>query len=1425
MQTKIYDGSKAQKWQISGPFVRPLTARTKVLAGSEDQTLILQNFNNSMPQLFEFEDNFLVPQNCDVSNCLNQKLTLGKERVYFFIISKLDAKALTAERFNIGVTSYTGADNQLWFWDVSAIRNKQFSHLALTLENSFLQMEEFRGLNEQSWQYTNNMLYTKDRSYFLERSSNGQYNKLWSFQTKPIDYFVIKSYFDAKVLTTSSSQQLSMTHQTSGDDQVWFLTDDHFLRSKKFPDKVLTAFSEKLQLSTFTGNDNQHLFFENQSLLIGKDRPLSLDYEGITILVKPITGKVSQKWSFSEATIHQEFTILNGELLKYFCANFSGSVHSCDDGKSDGSIWFFDDNYLRSKKFPEKVVTHQNGNLLLENFDGKLNQEWDTSNFYIQSFANSDFVIELAANGNVLMGNINSANKLQRWYITSGIIQEFLLCSGEDASCFMSNRFWLWDGEYLRLKGSTKHYLTAFDQAELLEFNGQDNQKWEFEGFHLKSLSTGQYLNRNGNLEDVVDDAKQKWLLLSTSSFEYFSLRNGHSQKIMCATSESEIGYCTFDKNDWSQQWFLTNNYVRSRKYPQKVMDLHADQYDESLTDPKAKVFLQSFNGRSNQEWIFENNNICSEYKGVCLDGFWETAKGVKKDNHLSQNWIVYDSSQVEEFSICSADTATFLQYNGSFLWIWDGEYLRSKGDTNYYLTAVDGSSLQYFSGLDNQKWEFDDFRIRSVGTGKCLNNDIRFVDSSNDVKVKWMLVAHPSLVYTAIVSDYKQEALCAKSEQSLGYCFLNTNDWSQQWYISHEFIRSRKYPDKVVDLHALQFDEKSKGDVYLHPFHGDPNQRWTLDNGKICSAHKGACIDGFWDDLKGTPSDNHVSQKWTLFPTSEYVYFSFQSQHNQKVLCATSEKDIGYCNFDKNDWAQHWFFTNEFIRSRKYKNKVVDLHTDQYNENSKGSVYLHSFHGRDNQVWILDGGKICSKYKGACVDAFWDELKGAPTDNHNSQKWIVFDPNQVIEPKSCADKTEEDINSVVQWIPLVSTVWDLGASIGYAAAGCKNVAEERAISFGIGVALDLATAGTLKVGSVVLKGGITGVKQISLHGIKHVAKTSIKQVGKVFSRKAIKGTISKLASKAAISKGAKSSAKFAYKEIVKDNLKLYKNIAKGGIKALANPKNNLKAAIRSVKSTAQSVRAFGSRIKTGAKRWKEARKSKLQILRHADEMEESLLKKGVDVPNIRCKRSSGPSCFTVLEGLPQSQPRTFPEKIKSFIENPDEHIGQIGPVLESFKQNSPLARAIRNDEVWESLDKIGDITDTLGKIKSFTKDTKPKTFNQYVQKLPEPYQKYINEQGITKLNAAEKLKGLHEELQELSNGYKVNKDMFDSWRSRVKAGDDSYLEEIAVYTYTDKMNFNHFIRNPDQIPGEMSKYTGQRNQGPIQKKLFCHKC
>ena len=148
--------------------------------------------------------------------------------------------------------------------------------------------------------------------------------------------------------------------------------------------------------------------------------------------------------------------ILNGELLKYFCANFSGSVHSCDDGKSDGCIWFFDDNYLRSKKFPEKVVTHQNGNLLLENFDGKLNQEWDTSNFYIQSFANSDFVIELAANGNVLMGNINSANKLQRWYITSGIIQEFLLCSGEDASCFMSNRFWLWDGEYLRMKGSTK---------------------------------------------------------------------------------------------------------------------------------------------------------------------------------------------------------------------------------------------------------------------------------------------------------------------------------------------------------------------------------------------------------------------------------------------------------------------------------------------------------------------------------------------------------------------------------------------------------------------------------------------------------------------------------------------------------------------------------------------------------------------------------------------------------------------------------------------------------------------------------------------------------------------------------------------------------------------------------------------------------
>lgn len=83
------------------------------------------------------------------------------------------------------------------------------------------------------------------------------------------------------------------------------------------------------------------------------------------------------------------------------------------------------------------------------------------------------------------------------------------------------------------------------------------------------------------------------------------------------------------------------------------------------------------------------------------------------------------------------------------------------------------------------------------------------------------------------------------------------------------------------------------------------------------------------------------------------------------------------------------------------------------------------------------------SKENGASVGGY----QGNSNDN---QKWIIaaaHASDKHISQPSCIDSTKEDIYSVVQWIPLVSSVWDLFSSVGYASAGCTSIAEERAVS------------------------------------------------------------------------------------------------------------------------------------------------------------------------------------------------------------------------------------------------------------------------------------------------------------------------------------------------------------------------------------------
>lgn len=94
---------------------------------------------------------------------------------------------------------------------------------------------------------------------------------------------------------------------------------------------------------------------------------------------------------------------------------------------------------------------------------------------------------------------------------------------------------------------------------------------------------------------------------------------------------------------------------------------------------------------------------------------------------------------------------------------------------------------------------------------------------------------------------------------------------------------------------------------------------------------------------------------------------------------------------------------------------------------------------------------------------------------------------------RSCINKREERVYNVVEWIPAVSTLYNLGTAVYYASVNCSETAKERAILTAVDLGTDalmVATGGTAGVAGYALGAGVkTGVKA----GVKYLLN-SMKQ-------------------------------------------------------------------------------------------------------------------------------------------------------------------------------------------------------------------------------------------------------------------------------------------------------------------------------------------
>jgi hypothetical protein len=342
VELKTYTGGSRQKWVFTGPFLRSSTDKTKVLEFGPNQSVKLRQFENRDRQKFSSRDNFLMPLNCSLAECRDRKYSIGVERVFFHIVSKHNAKVLSADSSSTtALVAYNRNDNQLWFWDGESIRSKQYPSRVITARRNRILLQEWRYSDEQRLKYKDNRIYTITESTYLVGDGSGLTNSWWTLATEPRQYFVIKSIVDAKVLNLNPPAGLSIEQKTGADNQLWFW-DENLIRSKQTPERVITfdKRGRKFLVDFYQTGQDQEFIYEDEAISL-ENQNLFLENSKLGITMKPKASTSSQQWTLSDPELDQSFAISNGFEGRYLCVNNIGHLTACSDGNSGDLFWVF----------------------------------------------------------------------------------------------------------------------------------------------------------------------------------------------------------------------------------------------------------------------------------------------------------------------------------------------------------------------------------------------------------------------------------------------------------------------------------------------------------------------------------------------------------------------------------------------------------------------------------------------------------------------------------------------------------------------------------------------------------------------------------------------------------------------------------------------------------------------------------------------------------------------------------------------------------------------------------------------------------------------------------------------------------------------------------------------------------------------------
>lgn len=144
-------------------------------------------------------------------------------------------------------------------------------------------------------------------------------------------------------------------------------------------------------------------------------------------------------------------------------------------------------------------------------------------------------------------------------------------------------------------------------------------------------------------------------------------------------------------------------------------------------------------------------------------------------------------------------------------------------------------------------------------------------------------------------------------------------------------------------------------------------------------------------------------------------------------------------------------------------------------------------------QLGALCAGVAHSKDQPGCYQAIL--RKGSRVLPSDSESWLLQcrglggRVRRSPQRRSCVNRNEQQVYEVTQWIPAVSTLYNLGTAVYYASVNCSETAKERAILSAVDLGTDalmVVTGGTAGVAGYALGAGVkTGVKA----GVRYMMK------------------------------------------------------------------------------------------------------------------------------------------------------------------------------------------------------------------------------------------------------------------------------------------------------------------------------------------------